>query len=125
MSHIVLFILIYPMISVSHIQFHIPIPMCFTSTTRHLFLYYLYVFSIYLSIFDFYVLSMSSFPNFALFKRFNIMNINLQFNYGEQADTAFTKYRWSRTPLISLLITLSIPLFISLFWPTFINYFMQ
>ena len=95
MSHILLFILIYPMISVSHIQFHIPIPMRFTSTTRNLFSF---LCILHLSIFDFYVLSMYSFTNFALFKRFNIMNINLNFNAREQPDTAFTTYRGSRSP---------------------------
>ena len=75
LSHILLFILIHSIISVSHI----PILMRFTFTYRNLFSY-LFVCILHLSIFDFYVLSMYFFTNFALIKRFN-MNINLNFNW--------------------------------------------
>ena len=62
------------------------------------FILILFVCILHQSIFDFYVLSMYSFTNFAFFQRFNIMNINLNFNSGEQADTAFKTYRGSRSP---------------------------
>ena len=81
------------MISVSQIQFHIPIPMRFTSTTRNLFSYYLFAFSGPPIHFRIKCIIYVFLTNFVLFRRFNIMDINLKFNIVEQADTACTTYR--------------------------------
>ena len=65
----------------------------------------LFVCIVHLSIFELYVLSIYSLTNFPLFRMFNIMNINLKFNSGEQADTASNTYRGCRSPKYLLRIS--------------------
>ena len=73
--------------------FHIYCPKC---------ILILFVCIVHLSI---SVLSIYSFTNFALFRMLNIMNINLKFNSGDQADTAITTYRGCRSPKYVLRIS--------------------
>ena len=82
------------MISVPQIQFRIPITMLFTSTARILCF-------LHQSTFELYVLSMYSFTNLAVFRSFNIMNINLKFNSGDQTGTVCTTYRSNKKSEIS------------------------